>query len=51
MSEVVSQSPRPVFSPLDLQGRSAAWRVGAVVVGTLFLALSSYIEVRWCPCR
>jgi biotin transport system substrate-specific component len=37
------------FSPLDLQSRPLAWRVGAVVLGTLFLALSSYIEVPMVP--
>ena len=25
----------PAFSPLDLQSRPLAWRVGAVVLGTL----------------
>jgi biotin transport system substrate-specific component len=39
----------PAFSPLDLQSRPLAWRVGAVVLGTLFLALSSYVEVPMIP--
>lgn len=40
---------KPVFSPLDLQSRPLVWQVGAVVIGTLFLALSSYIEVPMVP--
>lgn len=39
----------PAFSPLDLQSRPLAWQVGAVVLGTLFLALSSYVEVPMVP--
>ncbi|NIA70060.1 biotin transporter BioY [Pelagibius litoralis] len=39
----------PVFSPLDLQSRSLGWQFGAVVLGTLFLAVSSYIEVPMVP--
>ncbi|OEO27930.1 biotin biosynthesis protein BioY [Devosia insulae DS-56] len=39
----------PAFSPLDLDSRPLAWRVGAVVLGTLFLALSSYVEVPMVP--
>ncbi|GKX34042.1 MAG: biotin transporter BioY [Rhizobiaceae bacterium MnEN-MB40S] len=37
------------FSPLDLQTRPLAWKVGAVIVGSLFLALSSYVEVPMFP--
>jgi biotin transport system substrate-specific component len=37
------------FSPLDLQSRSRLWQVGAVVLGTVFLALSSYVEVPMIP--
>lgn len=39
----------PAFSPLDLQSRPLVWQVGAVVLGTLFLALSSYVEVPMVP--
>jgi len=39
----------PAFSPLDLQSRPLAWQVGAVMLGTLFLALSSYVEVPMVP--
>jgi biotin transport system substrate-specific component len=39
----------PAFSPLDLQSRPLAWRVGAIALGTLFLALSSYVEVPMVP--
>lgn len=39
----------PAFSPLDLQSRPLVWQVGAVVLGTLFLTLSSYVEVPMVP--
>lgn len=39
----------PAFSPLDLQSRPLAWKAGAVVLGTLFLTLSSYVEVPMVP--
>jgi biotin transport system substrate-specific component len=35
--------------PLALQDQPLAWRLGAVILGTLFLALSSYIEVPMVP--
>ncbi|OAM73927.1 biotin transporter BioY [Devosia elaeis] len=34
---------------LDLGERSLAWKAGALVLGTLFLALSSYVEVPMVP--
>ena len=40
---------KPGFSPIDLQNRSLGWKVGAVVFGTLFLTLSSFIEVPMVP--
>ena len=40
---------KPGFSPIDLQSRSLSWKVGAVVFGTLFLTLSSFIEVPMAP--
>ena len=40
---------RPAFSPLDLQSRTPVWKIGAVIFGSLFLALSSYIEVPMVP--
>lgn len=40
---------KPGFSPIDLQNRSMSWKVGAVVFGTLFLTLSSFIEVPMVP--
>jgi len=49
MSDVAPPQSRTIFSPLDLQNRSLAWRAGAVVLGTLFLALSSYVEVPMVP--
>ncbi|MGV0819266.1 biotin transporter BioY [Martelella sp. AMO21009] len=39
----------PAFSPLAPQGRSLAWKAAAVFLGSLFLALSSYIEVPMVP--
>jgi biotin transport system substrate-specific component len=40
---------RSSFSPLQLADRSLTWQVAAVVLGTLFLALSSYVEVPMVP--
>lgn len=40
---------KPAFSPLALQNRSAIWQIGAVILGTLVLAASSYIEVPMIP--
>ncbi|ARC90781.1 biotin transporter BioY [Rhodovulum sp. MB263] len=37
------------FSPLDLQNRPLLWKIGAVLVGTLFLALASQAEVPMIP--
>lgn len=39
----------PAFSPLAPQDRSLAWKTAAVFLGSLFLALSSYIEVPMVP--
>jgi biotin transport system substrate-specific component len=39
----------PVVGPLPLRGRSLTWQVGAVVLGSLFLAASSYIQVPMIP--
>ena len=36
-------------TPLDIQNRSLAWKFGAVILGTVFLALSSYVEVPMVP--
>lgn len=50
MSSTPSTLPAtPAFSPLDLRRQSVGWQIGAVVLGTLFLALSSYIEVPMVP--
>jgi biotin transport system substrate-specific component len=40
---------KPLFSPLDPQGRTLSWQVVAVLLGTLVLALSSYVEVPMVP--
>lgn len=40
---------RPGVPPLDLQSRPLAWQLGAVVLGSLFLALSSYVQVPMIP--
>lgn len=42
-------APKPCFSTLDLQTRPLVWKVGAVIVGSLLLALSSYVEVPMFP--
>lgn len=49
MTNLAFSSARPSFSPLRLQQRSLGWQAGAVVLGTLFLALSSYMEVPMVP--
>ncbi|MER9434719.1 biotin transporter BioY [Mesorhizobium sp. M0618] len=49
MADVAFSPGKPSFSPLRIQDRSLAWQVGAVVLGTLFLALASYIEVPMVP--
>jgi biotin transport system substrate-specific component len=49
MTITTAANGRFVFSPLDLQSRSLAWQVGAVVAGTLFLTLCSYTEVPMVP--
>ena len=49
MTDIAFSPSKPSFSPLRLQTRSLGWQVGAVVLGTLFLALSSYIEVPMVP--
>ena len=49
MADIAFASSKPSFSPLRLQDRSLAWQAGAVVLGTLFLALASYIEVPMVP--
>ncbi|MEZ2331926.1 biotin transporter BioY [Mesorhizobium sp. RCC_202] len=49
MTNAAVSTHQPSFSPLRLQHRSLAWKVGAVIAGSLFLALSSYIEVPMVP--
>jgi len=49
MTDIAFSPAKPSFSPLRLSDRSLGWQVGAVVLGTLFLALSSYIEVPMVP--
>lgn len=49
MNTATAPTLKPVYSPLDLQNRSRAWQVGAIVIGTLFLAVASYIEVPMVP--
>ncbi|ANT50518.1 biotin transporter BioY [Mesorhizobium amorphae] len=49
MTDITFSSSKPSFSPLRLQDRSLGWQAGAVVLGTFFLALSSYIEVPMVP--
>ncbi|NDV89468.1 biotin transporter BioY [Aurantimonas aggregata] len=49
MSDIASASFKPAFSPLKLNSRSHGIQLVAVTLGTLFLALSSYIEVPMVP--
>ena len=41
--------PKPGFSPLHLQDRPLGWKLAAIVAGSLFLTLSSYIEAPMIP--
>lgn len=49
MSQTASTLVKSDFSPLRLQHSSLAFRIGAVVAGTMLLTLSSYIEVPMIP--
>jgi len=49
VTDIAFSSANPSFSPLRLQDRSFAWQAIAVIAGSLFLALSSYIEVPMVP--
>ncbi len=49
MAEVVANPSKLSLSPLRLEQRSLLIRVAAVVAGTLFLALSSYLSVPMVP--
>ncbi len=49
MSPISVASARPAGALLGAADRSPLWKVGAVVLGTLFLALSSYVEVPMVP--
>ena len=49
MNQSAAPAIKPAFSPLHLNDRSLGWQVGAVLLGTAFLALSSYIEVPMVP--
>lgn len=44
-----SSTLKTASNPLNLQQRSLAWQITAVVLGTIFLAVSSYIEVPMVP--
>lgn len=49
MTDAVSHSPQPSFSPLRLRSRSVRWQAGALVAGILFLTLGSYIKIPMVP--
>jgi biotin transport system substrate-specific component len=49
MSDAASRSLKQDFSLLGIKNRSLGWQAGAVVFGTAFLALSSYITVPMVP--
>ena len=41
--------PKPGFSPINLQDRSPGVKLAAILAGSLFLTLSSYLEVPMIP--
>jgi biotin transport system substrate-specific component len=50
MSDVAGPAvPMPAFSPIDLRARPLTWKVAAIILGTLFLAASSYVSVPMIP--
>lgn len=49
MGNVVAQPQPHMHVNFNLKRRSYIWQVGAVVVGTLFLALSSYVSIPLSP--
>jgi biotin transport system substrate-specific component len=49
MSQLTPQAIEPGFSPINLSSRPLVWQVFAVIAGTLFLTLSSYITVPMVP--
>ena len=49
MTDLPTQAIPGALSPLNLQARSVAWQLAAVALGTVVLAVSSYIEVPLVP--
>lgn len=49
MSNLDAPTLKPIYSPLDLRSRPLAWQIGAIVLGSLFLTLCSWIEVPMVP--
>ncbi|MER8643724.1 biotin transporter BioY [Mesorhizobium sp. M0292] len=49
MTDIAFSPSKPSFSPLRLQTRSYARQAAAIVIGTLSIALASYIEVPMLP--
>lgn len=49
MTDAAFQTPVSSFSPLRLESRSLGGRIGAVILGTVCLAIASYIEVPMVP--
>lgn len=45
MSTTTASNANRPFDPLDLQSYPLSWKIAAVLIGTLFLAASSYIAV------
>lgn len=44
-----ASNPSLFATPFDQQHRTVVWKVGAVILGTIFLAASSYVEVPMVP--
>lgn len=49
MTNTTETAIKPVFTPIRLHERPLVWQLGALIIGVLFLTLSSYIEVPMFP--
>ncbi|UYO00410.1 MAG: biotin transporter BioY [Devosia sp.] len=49
MTKLATPTLKPAQMPFDLASRPLLWQAGAVVIGSLFLALCSWIEVPMVP--
>lgn len=49
MTSSISAAAGTARNPLDMQNRPLSWKIAAVFLGTVFLAVSSYVEVPMVP--